>query len=57
MFQFIKSSFSRAKSLPMIQRQSIDAIVGDLNDVIAKIPEKPVFNIDPNTGYLALDLP
>lgn len=52
-FIFGKKGIAKAET----QREGFARMLGDLNEAIAGLDEKPKINIDPNTGAIEFDLP
>lgn len=55
MLKFLFGGKSRAAKTT--QRDTIVALLGDVNAIIDGMSEKPKITIDPNTGAISLDLP
>ena len=57
MLKFLFGGRKPAEAKPETQREAFARLVGDLNEAIAALPEKPKFVIDPETGSFELILP
>ena len=53
MFRFVGKTEAPVET----QRAAFDRILGELNDAIAGLPEKPRIVLEPNSGVLGLELP
>ncbi|WP_095589199.1 hypothetical protein [Actibacterium ureilyticum] len=57
MLKFLFGGRKPAEAKPETQREAFARLVGDLNEAIVALPEKPKFVIDPETGGFELVLP
>lgn len=57
MLKFLFGGRKPVEATPETQREAFTRLVGDLNEAIAGLPEKPKFVIDPATGGFELLLP
>ncbi len=47
----------RSKISKVTQRESVEALLADLNSILVQMSDKPKVVIDPNTGVIDLELP
>ena len=47
----------KAEAVVETQRATFHRVLGELNDAMAALPEKPRIILDPGTGAISLELP
>ena len=57
MFNFIKTRLGGVKAVTENQRQTIERALGEVNEIVALMGDKPKVTIDPATGSVTLSLP
>ena len=56
MFEFLKK-FGAAQPVTETQRQTVERALGEINEILAGLEDKPALRFDPVAGVLALELP
>ena len=57
MFKFLFGRNGSAEPVKETQRQTLDRAIGEINEIMAGLTDKPKLTVDMETGALTLDLP